>query len=93
MNWKYNLLASAANWILLAGYLVVPATFTSLNDSKAVEKTLQDNDTGRAVLHSIKNPPLLAIACLFFVAGATLLGYLFAWFRESYSWVINNIFL
>jgi hypothetical protein len=31
--WKYNVLASAANWILLAGYLVVPGTFTSLQKS------------------------------------------------------------
>ncbi|KAJ6171505.1 hypothetical protein N7470_000572 [Penicillium chermesinum] len=93
MNWRYNVSASAANWILLAGYLVVPATFTSLNDSTAVEKTLQANDAGRAVLRTIRNPPLLAIACLFFVVGATLLGYLFVCFRKSYSWVVNKIFL
>lgn len=93
MDWKYNFFADAANWILLAGYLVVPGTFTSLNKSNEVEKTLQSNDAGRAVLKTLQNPPLLAIACLFLVAGATTLGYLSIMFRKTYSWLINRIFL
>lgn len=93
MDWKYNFYANAANWILLAGYLVVPGTFTSLNKSNEVEKTLQSNDAGRVVLKTLQNPPLLAIACLFLVAGATTLGYLSIMFRKTYSWLINRIFL
>lgn len=93
MHWKYNFYANAANWILLAGYLVVPGTFTSLNKSNEVERALQSNDAGRAVLKTLKNPPLLAIACLFLVVGATTLGYLSIMFRKTYSWLINRIFL
>lgn len=93
MDWRYNFYANAANWILLAGYLVVPGTFTSLNNSDKVEKTLQSNETGRVMLKKLQNPPLLVIACLFLVAGATTLGYLFIMFRKTYSWLINRIFL
>ncbi|CAG8272730.1 unnamed protein product [Penicillium salamii] len=37
MDWRYNLCAGIGNWILLAGYLVVPGTFTSLKKSGQVE--------------------------------------------------------
>ncbi|CAG8878809.1 unnamed protein product [Penicillium nalgiovense] len=30
MDWRYNVTVSIANWALLAGYLVIPGTFTSL---------------------------------------------------------------
>ena len=65
MDMVFNITVSAANWSLLAGYLVVPGTFTSLQDSNQVEKGLQTNQTGRTVLHTIQNPPLLAMSCLF----------------------------
>ncbi|KAF3004649.1 hypothetical protein E8E15_000588 [Penicillium rubens] len=60
MDFKYNITASAANWILLAGYLVIPGTFTSLQNSSQVESVLETNSAGRAVLKTIQNPPLLA---------------------------------
>ncbi len=56
MDWKYNLCAGAANWVLLAGYLVVPGTFTSLKESDEVEQTLQKNNAGRVLLKAIQNP-------------------------------------
>ncbi|KAJ5878302.1 hypothetical protein N7455_001767 [Penicillium solitum] len=54
MNWTYNLLASGANWVLLAGYLVIPGTFTSLKESNSVEETLEKNNAGRKK-HRIKS--------------------------------------
>ncbi|GLA44589.1 hypothetical protein AnigIFM63309_004210 [Aspergillus niger] len=33
MPWIYNIIASVAHWVLLAGYLVIPGTFTSLQKS------------------------------------------------------------
>ncbi|CAP94894.1 Pc18g06700 [Penicillium rubens Wisconsin 54-1255] len=73
MDMRFSITVGAANWALLAGYLVIPGTFTSLQTSNQVEKTLQTNRTGRAVLHMIQNPPLLAIACLLFVSGIAAL--------------------
>ena len=93
MNWKYNLCAGAANWVLLAGYLVVPGTFTSLEHSDLIEHRLQGNDAGRVLLKTIQNPPLLVIACIFLVAGSLVLGRLSVKFKDSYIWLINRIFM
>lgn len=93
MDWKYNLSAGTGNWVLLAGYLVVPGTFTSLKNSDQVEQKLQQNDAGRVLLKTIQNPPLLVIACIFLVFGVVLLGWLSVKFRDSYSWLINRIFM
>lgn len=93
MDWRYNLVVSIANWALLAGYLVVPGTFTSLKESNQVEEILKKNTAGRAVLHTIQNPPLLVIACLFLVGGAAALIMLFRKLQSSYSWLVNRIFM
>ncbi|KAJ5640333.1 uncharacterized protein N7484_008195 [Penicillium longicatenatum] len=93
MKWTYNIYASAANWALLAGYLVVPGTFTSLEDSDELKQSLKGNYAGRMLLSTIQNPPLLVIACLFFAIGAITLAWLFISFRYSYPWLINRIFM
>ncbi|KAJ5742679.1 uncharacterized protein N7511_011250 [Penicillium nucicola] len=95
MDLLFNITASAANWALLAGYLVVPGTFTSLQTSSQVEKTLQSNKAGRTALHMIQNPPLLVIACFLFVGGAAALIWLmyFPKLRGNYVWLNNQVFL
>ena len=93
MNWKYNVMVSAANWVLLAGYLVIPGTFTSLKESSQVEKALNKNNAGRAALNTIQNPPLLVIACLFLAVGATALVLLYRKFRPNYTWLVNKLFM
>ncbi|OQD91867.1 hypothetical protein PENSOL_c047G06586 [Penicillium solitum] len=95
MDMRFSITVGAANWALLAGYLVIPGTFTSLQTSNQVEKTLQTNSAGRAVLHMIQNPPLLAIACLLFVSGIAALMWLmhFPKLRGNYPWLINKVFV
>ncbi|CAI7636624.1 unnamed protein product [Penicillium palitans] len=95
MDMRFSITVGAANWALLAGYLVIPGTFTSLQTSNQVEKTLQANEAGRTVLHMIQNPPLLAIACLLFVSGIAALMWLmyFLNLRGNYPWLINKVFL
>lgn len=94
MDMIFNITVSAANWALLAGYLVVPGTFTSLQSSNQVEKVLQDNKAGRTVLHTMQNPPLLAIACLLLVSGIAAFVWLlrFPKLRGNYLWLINKMF-
>lgn len=91
--WQYNLLASAAHWILLAGYLVVPGTFTSLQKSDTVSKDFVESEAGEMILDKIQNPPLLAIACCLFVAGLIIMAKLFWNHRDNYIWLINRIFM
>lgn len=90
---QYNALASAAHWILLAGYLVMPGTFTSLQTSNALKNDLVQSEAGELVLNTIQNPPLLATACFFFVAGLAIMGWLCREFRGNYIWLVNRIFL
>jgi hypothetical protein len=79
--------------VLLAGYLVIPGTFTSLKDSSSVEETLEKNSVGRVILSTIQNPPLLIFTYIFLVAGATVLAWLFTRYKANYSWLINKIFM
>ncbi|CAG8055599.1 unnamed protein product [Penicillium nalgiovense] len=95
MDMRFSITVGAANWALLAGYLVIPGTFTSLQTSNQVEKTLQTNEAGRTVLRMVQNPPLLAIACLLFTCGIVALMWLmhFPKLRGNYPWLINKVFL
>ncbi|CAG8158761.1 unnamed protein product [Penicillium nalgiovense] len=95
MDIRFSITVGAANWALLAGYLVISGTFTSLQTSNQVERTLQANEAGRTVLHMIQNPPLLAIACLLFVSGIAALMWLmhFPKLRGNYPWLINKVFV
>lgn len=94
MSMKYNFIVGAANWSLLAGYLVIPGTFTSLQNSIRVEEALRENETGRSVLRTLQNPPLLAIACLFLAAGFAALAWLLRVrkLRKNYTWLIHKLF-
>lgn len=94
METRYNIAVSAANWVLLAGYLVIPGTFTSLQKSSQVEEALRSNKAGQAVLSTIQNPPLLVIAFLFFVGAITgiLLLLRVRKLRRTYTWLINKLF-
>ena len=69
MDVRLNITASVANWALLAGYLVIPGTFASLQSSNQVGHILGANKTGRVVLYAIRNPPLLVISYLFLASG------------------------
>ena len=91
--WYLNLVAEFAHWALLAGYLVIPGTFTSLQKSDALEKSLDKTEAGKAILNTIQNPPLVAIAVLLFVLGAMLTVWLFWKRKNNYIWLINRLFM
>jgi hypothetical protein len=93
IHWCYNFLSSFASWVLLAGYLVIPGTFTTLQKSENLKSGLQDDRAGKAILSTIQNPPLVAIACSFLSIGASIMVYLFFRWRHNYFWLINRLFL
>lgn len=91
--WYLNLLSELAHWALLAGYLVIPGTFTSLQKSDTLEKDLGKTEAGKAILNTIQNPPLVAIAVFLFSLGILLTAWLF-WKRKSnYIWLVNRLFM
>lgn len=90
----HNILAAVFVWLLLAGFLVFPGTFTSLQ--KSVEghdaKTLSDQ-AARLIVTSIKNIPLLVIAAI--MCGISSFGMLYLASRhaKNYVWLVNKLFL
>jgi hypothetical protein len=77
----HTVLAAFFQWLLLAGYLVVPGTFTSLESSNTL------NHSSSVVIRTIQNPPLVAISCVFLVIGASGMSWL-AWIRRNnYIWL------
>lgn len=87
----HNLLASFFTWILLAGFLVFPGTFTSLQNYES------SNKSGPAIehkiLHTVANVPLLWVAGACVIIGALgMVGLWFRW-RRNYVWLINRIFM
>ncbi|ETI22614.1 hypothetical protein G647_06690 [Cladophialophora carrionii CBS 160.54] len=91
----YNILASLFTWIILAGFLVVPGTFTTFKESEAFQDAdnNDDDEVTHAIVHSIANIGLLWLSGAFCIVGA--LGCLALWFRwrENYVWLINRVFL
>ncbi|CAI6337318.1 unnamed protein product [Periconia digitata] len=88
----HNFLASGFTWILLAGYIVFPATFNKLqNDERLDEKA--NNRLKAEALATARNIPLLYIAA--FACGIGVVGSLWLWWkhRKNYVWVINRVFL
>ncbi|KAL7932277.1 hypothetical protein V8C35DRAFT_307878 [Trichoderma chlorosporum] len=92
----HNILASVFVWLLLAGFLVFPGTFTSLQNSVAKQG---DNDhtfsdqAAKLLVKSIKNIPLLVIAAV--MCGISAIGMLTLTIlhAKNYIWIVNKLFL
>ncbi|KAE8330304.1 hypothetical protein BDV39DRAFT_202109 [Aspergillus sergii] len=93
IHWSYNFLAGIAGWSLLAGFLVIPGTFTTLQKSSAFEESLRQSNAEKLILDTIQNPPLVAMAWLFLGTGAGLMLFLFLRWRHNYIWLINRLFI
>lgn len=89
----HNIMASAATWILLAGYVILPGTFTTLQDSKVVKNGGKGNVAEDVVVRAIRNAPLLWVGAIFCVIGAVGMISLWIRWRANYVWLINRIFL
>ncbi|KAF7952064.1 uncharacterized protein EAE97_001561 [Botrytis byssoidea] len=90
----HNIYISFFIWILLAGFIIFPGTFTSLQSlpSSSLPSDLPDATT-QHILHAAKNIPLLWIAS--FSCGIGAMGMLWLWHthRRNYVWLLNKIFL
>ncbi|GFF99723.1 conserved hypothetical protein [Aspergillus udagawae] len=93
IHWLYNFMASLAAWMLLAGYLVIHGTFTSLQRSDTITNKMAQNDAEKAVLKTIQNPPLVAIAWVLLGIGVATMSFLFYRWRRNYLWLISRLFM
>lgn len=88
----HNILASFFTWLLLAGFLVFPGTFTSLSTSISSDP-LSANPSVKEIINSVKNIPLLAIAGACCGIGASGMCWLWWKWQGNYVWLLNRIFL
>jgi hypothetical protein len=90
----YNILAACSTWLLLAGYLVFPSTFTSLSKSDVLNTDNgEDAVVKKAILKTVKNAPFLWIAGACCIIGGAGMVWLWVRWRDNYVWLINRIFL
>lgn len=89
----HNILAALFGWLLLAGFIVFPGTFTSIRDLSDDPELAAKSPTASAVLSHVQNVPLLVIAAISCGIGAAgLLWLSFRW-RSNYVWLLNRIYL
>ena len=90
-----NISASLFTWIILAGFLVVPGTFTTFKESEAFRNADDDNsnEVAHSIVHSIANIGLLWVSGAFCVIGTVGCAWLWFRWRQNYVWLINRIFL
>lgn len=89
---SHKFFAGLFHWMLLAGYLVIPGTFTSLQKSDTIKSALNGSEMEKTILHTIQNPPLLAIACSLLAVGVAGMSWLGWIWRHNYIWLINYLF-
>ncbi|CAF9926293.1 MAG: hypothetical protein ALECFALPRED_003409 [Alectoria fallacina] len=90
---SHNLFASFSTWILLAGFIVVPGTFVSVEDSKTLQKGAENSKVEHAVLNTVKHASLIWVAGFCCVIGGAGMVWLWWRWRSNYIWLINKIFL
>ncbi|ATY66091.1 hypothetical protein A9K55_001357 [Cordyceps militaris] len=90
----HNILAAFFVWLLLASFIVIPGTFTS------IQKQIEDNGDGKfpskaaeSIVKGVKNLGLLALAaimCSISVIGMACLSFIH---MKNYVWILNKLFL
>lgn len=89
MPMRYEICASFCSWITLAGYVVLPNTFTSLKNADSLGNTA----SGKAIQDAVRNVELLPFAGVLCCAGAAGSCLLWWKWRRNYIWLTSRIFL
>jgi hypothetical protein len=91
----HNIMAASFGWILLAGFLVIPGTFTNFKDSKTFQNASGDDasEIANSIVDAVDNVPLVYVSA--FLSGIGAVGLVGLWikWRRNYVWLINRIFL
>lgn len=89
----HNILSAFFGWLVLAGFVVFPGTFTSIEKLSTDPDLAAELPTAGAILDRAQNLPLLIVAAVACGLGALgLLWLTFRW-RNNYIWLLNRIFL
>lgn len=86
---RWNFLASLSNWLLLAGFIVFPGTFTSISRSGVLNR----NQAGRILQRAVRNVPLLYIGTFSCIVGIIGIGWAWWNLKHNWFWLVYRIFL
>ena len=91
----YNICAGISTWILLAAFLIIPGTFTSLRESSLFQSADQAENAAflKEILHSIAHVGLLWVAGTFYVIGLSGCFSLWRVRSSNYIWLMDRLFL
>ncbi|KAM9875991.1 hypothetical protein VDGL01_09894 [Verticillium dahliae] len=86
---RYNALAAICAWITLAGFIVLPNTFTSIEKSESLRK----HQGGKVLQSAVRNVQLLPLAGV--LCGVGVLGSCWLWWKwqKNYVWLIAQVFI
>jgi len=86
----YNILAGFFTWILLAGFILFPGTFASLQNQNATGLPVQ---VQQRLLDTVTHLPLFIVAWI--CTGIGGFGMIWLWWRwrKNYIWCLNKIFM
>jgi hypothetical protein len=85
-----NMLANLFTWLILAGFIILPVTFSSIRNSRALDDI---GKAGKVVFGAIQNVPFLWVAGTCFVFGVTGLSWLWWENRSNYIFLTDRVFL
>lgn len=88
----HNILASFFGWILLAGFVVFPGTFTSLQKLQN-NAIVQQSEAATEILNTVQSLPLLVIAALCCVVGYAGNIWLSLRWKNNYVWLLNRLYM
>ncbi|EHK19874.1 uncharacterized protein TRIVIDRAFT_138653, partial [Trichoderma virens Gv29-8] len=79
----YFILSGFCSWLLLAGFLVSPSTYASVQQSDALDNS---GKVGESIIHVVRNVPLIYIAS--FACLSATIGMVWLWykFRSNHVW-------
>lgn len=87
----HNFFASVFTRLLLAGFIVSPATFTSR--SNTAKNAASRNQTEQVILNTVQHVPLLWVAAICCLIGAFGISWLWWEWNDNFIWLANRIFL
>ncbi|KAK2593698.1 hypothetical protein QQS21_008606 [Conoideocrella luteorostrata] len=90
----HSILASFFVWLLLAGFLVFPGTFTTIQKSIENKHPQEWTDqTTDKILKSVKNVQLLVVAAV--ACGISVIGMVVLALRhlDNYVWMLNKMIM
>ena len=72
--WWHNILASLCTWLLLAGYVVLPGAFTSIQNSRVLSE--EAGAAGKAVVKAAQTWPVLLVALIYCAISVSRISWL-----------------